>query len=143
MGKEPNCAGTVARIMVVCERQDLYAALVDFPQKLYPFQEVAPPIHDDLVPSLRFFLDALPVSKPANIGEVSSNQVESVFHLPRPGHPSLVNQRQSDAVLSQQIHKAEIEPILVPNLDCEFVALWQFLQKRFQECQEFGPALEF
>jgi len=87
------------------------------------------PIHDDRVPSLRFFLDPFRSPKPANIVKAASSR-DRFFNLPRLASIRS-SQRQSDAALSQQIPKtADRAFYFGKNLDCKLVTPFGSFSKR-------------
>src|SRR5207253_6258722 len=97
--------GTEPRAVVIGKCQNHDAPLLDLLEKTDPLGKITLAIYNHLVPRCRLFLDPSPVPQPANVSEVSGNQIEFVLHLPWPRHPALINQRESDAVLSQHIYE--------------------------------------
>src|SRR6266705_2543342 len=121
---------TEPRVVVIGKCQNHDAPLMDLLEKTDPLGKITVAIYNHLVPSCRFFLDPFPVSQPANVSEVGGNQVEFALHLPGPRHPALINQRESDAVLSQHVREFRNQPVLVANLDGKLVLLRKPFQKR-------------
>src|SRR5216683_3180206 len=121
---------TEPSVVVVGKCQNHDAPLLDLLEKTDPLGKITLAIYNHLVPSCRFFLDPFAVPQPPNVSEVSGNQIEFVLHLPWPRHPALINQRESDAVLSQHICEFRNQPVLVANLDGKLVILRNPFQKR-------------
>src|SRR5713101_3927638 len=134
----------VACIVVVGEAEDRDIALIEVSAGLDPLLEFPPAVHNDLVPGLRLLLDAFADPQPADVGEVSSDEVKLFLHLPRPRHPTLVSQRQGDVVLAEQIRESGIEPALVANLNGKPTGehLLEPLQEEAQTRKELANALE-
>jgi hypothetical protein len=75
LAKLLNLRRPVPRVMVIRISQNLSNALVHHqsPQQLHPSPQILLPVHNDLVPRLRLFLDALAVAKPARISSTSGS----------------------------------------------------------------------
>src|SRR5437773_12378487 len=79
--KEFRCCGTVPGIVIVAEGknfQDFGVAHKRF-EYLYPILQITSTVNDSLVPCRSLFFNPLAVTKPANITEVSCNQIEFLF----------------------------------------------------------------
>src|SRR5712691_4699037 len=85
--EEINGPRTEPSVVVVGKCQNHDAPLLDLLEKAHPLGKITLAINNHLVPSCRFFLDSLAVSKPADISKVGSNQIELDRHLPRSRHP--------------------------------------------------------
>jgi hypothetical protein len=57
-------------------------------------------------------------------------------------HPRLVLKNQRDAEVSQYSSELSVEPFLVSDFDCEFVALRQPLQKWYEPVQKITLGTE-
>jgi hypothetical protein len=133
----------VSGVVVVGVGENLDAPLVNLAHDFDPLGELVGAIHDDLVPSLRPFLDSFAISEPADVGEVGGDGVELLEQLSRARHPGVVLEDQGDVVVAERAGEAGVEPALVANLDGELVAGWKFLHERGEQFQEFAGALEF
>src|SRR5258708_20061209 len=136
---------TVAGIVIVAECKQLAYPLVIHHrfEEINPISQVASAVDDSLVPRRGLLLNPLAISKPANISEVRCNQVELLFHLPRPGHKRSVSQCQSDVVLPQHVRESSVEPCLVSNLDYKFVVRRKLLEERHQHSEKTFLLREF
>src|SRR2546425_4943684 len=108
---------TEPRVVVIGKCQNHDSPLLDLLEETDPLGKITLAIYNHLVPSCRFFLDPFPVSQPPNVSKVRRNWIPFLLHLPWPRHPALINQRESDAELSQHICEFRNQPVLVANLD--------------------------
>lgn len=138
------CSGSVPGVVIIHKAKkfpNLFAA-DHLLEDIHPIVQIAGTVHDHFVPGLRLRLDAFPVTKPANVSEIGSDQIKLFLHLPRPGHPGLVNERHRHTVFPQQFCVSSIHPAFVSNLDRKLIALRKFLEEWFQPRKEFRLALE-
>jgi len=61
-------------------------------------------------------------------GEGIGRDIEFVLHLPWPWHPALINQRESNTMLSQHICQFRNQPALIANLDGNLCSFGSFFR---------------
>jgi hypothetical protein len=132
-------AGPVSCVVIICVGVDQDDAFLDLEAGVNPTPHVLFSVNDNLVECLGDSLDAFPVAQPAYISPSRSNRVD--LHFRRQRHSGPIGKHQGDFVLSEQIGKLSGQPILVSNLDCEFIVGRQLWQESLQSDNEIigGP----
>src|SRR5215467_933124 len=101
-----------ARIVVVRKQKEVTKLSVFYERtrQTDPLFDVWRAVHNRPVPGSRHRFDSLAVSKPTDIREVCSNQVQWFLELPRSRHERRIGKSQSDVSCPEKIGQPGIEP---------------------------------
>jgi len=112
-----------------------------FENEIDPTAQFLVTINYDLVPSLDYCFDFLPVPQPPNVCEVSSDGIE--LERDRISHPGAILEHQGHAKLPQDIGKIAVEPVLVPQFNRKLLVRGQLLEERHQTLKKQLPVAEY
>ena len=76
---------------------------------------------------------ALAITEPADICPASSNWIE--LKIGRTRHPGPILEHEGNSAIPQEARKFGVEPIAIPNLNCEFVRIREL-------CEEWNEAVQ-
>jgi len=115
--KKADRSGRESGPMVVVIGVDTPAVIEESPDVIHPGPGLSLAVHDNLVPGLRLLLDPLPVTDPADIGEIGRQHIQVPSEFGDRRHPDLIHQGQSNIVLAKKINQGLVEPLSVADFD--------------------------
>src|SRR5262249_1909707 len=127
--------GAVALVVIVGIGVDRYAAFANLIAKIDPTAQLLRAIHNHFVPRLSHRLDFVPVSEPADVGEVRCDWIE--LQRQRISHPRTILKYERDSELSKEVREIAVDPVFVTYLDCVFVGRGQLPKKWHEAVQKF------